>query len=210
MKKCPPGVFCIENMTFVILFIIVFVLFYFIYMNLVSQQKVEKKVNQQLKHINSEMDYTSFTYPPKQPFYRETDTLLDPYAAPLSDERYVLGPLIPPPLNVPINIPTNIGFINASYRQMGILTPLNGPKNDRILPLMGRPLYSSRQKWQYYTISNQHNNVKLPIIVKGRSATSDVGVDELYDGDRVFVEGNREKYVVKIYDNDTVSYLPFI
>ena len=96
--------------------------------------------------------------------------LTNPYDAPYKDERY----LVPKQGQaVPINVSTNIGAVDTSYRQIGIITPLNGNTTNNILPLMGRPLYTSRQKWQYYTISNQHNNVKFPISVKGRSALND-------------------------------------
>jgi hypothetical protein len=99
--------------------------------------------------------------------------------------------------------------VDTEYRQLGILTPLQGSSKDNILPLMGRPLYIRRSKFNYYTISNQHNNVKLPVTVKGRSALSDIGVDELFSGDSVYVEGNNEAFKVTIYENSVQKYLPF-
>jgi hypothetical protein len=93
---------------------------------------------------------------------------------------------------------------------MGIMTPLNGTSKDNILPLMGRPLFTNRDKWQYYTISNQHNNVKLPISFKGKSALNDYGVDQIFDGDTIYVEGYNEPFRVTVYENDTIKYLPFI
>ena len=74
---------------------------------------------------------------------------------------------------------------------------------------MGRILFSRRDLWNYYTISNQHNNVKLPISVKGKSALNENGVDKIYNGDTVYVEGVNDAYKVTIYDNDTIRYLPF-
>ena len=75
---------------------------------------------------------------------------------------------------------------------------------------MGRPLYTSRQKWQYYTISDQHNSVKLPISKAGKSCTNEYGCDRVYTGDTVFIDGLNDVYGVTIYDNDTIKYLPFI
>ena len=75
---------------------------------------------------------------------------------------------------------------------------------------MGRPLFVRRSLWNYYTISNQHNNVKLPILVKGRSALSENGVDQLYDRDTVYIEGANEAYKVTIYDNSTIRYIPYL
>ena len=111
---------------------------------------------------------------------------------------------------VPINVSTNIGSVDTSYRQMGIITPLNGASKDNILSLMGRPLFTNRDKWQYYTISNQHNNVKLPITFKGKSALNDYGVDKIFDGDTIYVEGYNEAFRVTVYENDTIKYLPFV
>jgi hypothetical protein len=128
------------------------------------------------------------------------DVLLNPYFPPLSDERYL----------VPINVPTNIGSVNTSYRQMGILTPFNKSSEDKILQLMGRPLFTNRDKWQYYTISNQHNNVKLPIIFKKKNGLNDYGVDQIYTGDIVFVEGYKQSFRATIYENDTIRYLSVI
>ena len=138
------------------------------------------------------------------------NVLLNPYEPPYKDERYLVSSV--PLGSIPINMTTNIGAVSSetSYRQMGIMTPLNGTSKDNILPLMGRPLFINRDKWQYYTISNQHNNVKLPISFKGRSALSDYGVDQIFNGDTVYVEGYNEPFKVTIYENNTIKYLPFV
>ena len=135
---------------------------------------------------------------PNFPYNNNNDVLLNPYAPPLRDERYV----------VPINVSTTA--VDTSYRQIGILTPLNGSSKDNILPLMGRPLFTRRSLWQYYTISNQHNNVKLPVSVKGKSGLNENGVDEIYSDDTVYVEGYNEAFKVTKYENDTIKYLPFL
>jgi hypothetical protein len=137
--------------------------------------------------------------------------LLNPYSPPLRDERYLIPQLnIIPPGTVPINVSTNVGAVDTSYRQVGILNPSNKPNKDNVLPLMGRPVFTNRDKWQYYTIGNQHNNIKLPIIVKGKSGLNEYGVDRLYNGDTIYIEGLNDVYRATIYDNDTIKYLPFI
>jgi hypothetical protein len=140
------------------------------------------------------------------------DVLLNPYDAPYRDERYFIEQPLDVRGAVPINVSTNIGATptDTSYRQMGIMTPLNGASKDNILPLMGRPLFTNRDKWQYYTISNQHNNVKLPIAFKGKSALNDYGVDQIFSGDTVYVEGYGDAFKVTVYENDTIRYLPFL
>ena len=205
MKKCPPGVICVENVTLCLLFIILLVLGFFIYMNFKNNSN---NTNNNITFENKR-DGLFSSFLPSWPYTNiQKDVLLNPYDAPYKDERYFVQNI---PVNaVPINISTNVGAVDTTYRQMGIMTPLNGVSKDNILPLMGRPLFTNRDKWQYYTISNQHNNVKLPISFKGRSALNDYGVDKIYNGDTIYVEGYNDAFKVTIYENDTIKYLPFI
>jgi hypothetical protein len=198
-KKCPQGVICIENLTLVLLLLLIAIVSYFLYVNITSDNKIKEV--KEIKEVKVQ------NYPIRN-LDLHKDVLLDPYVAPYKDERYYIqrgnrG-------SIPINISTNIGAVDTNYRQLGIITPLNSTSKDNILPMMGRPLFTSRDKWQYYTISNQHNNVKLPISVKGKSALNDYGVDQVYNGDTVYVEGYNEAFKVTMYDNDTIKYLPFL
>ena len=220
MKKCPPGVICIENFTSVIFFIILFIVGYFMYVNYKNQSNSNHKQqqNNSQNQSNSRPNIYSqeIVLQPNIPYnnlnlIERNDVLLNPYDAPYKDERYLMPKVsLIPAGAVPINVSTNISAVDTNYRQLGIITPLNGTTTNNILPLMGRPLFTSRQKWQYYTISNQHNNVKLPVSVKGRSALTDYGVDEVFSGDTVYVEGYNDAFRVTVYENDTIKYLPFI
>jgi hypothetical protein len=203
MKKCPPGVICVENVTLLLLFIILLVSVSFVYSN--SNGKVVT-INNDITSKETSSDWLNNLLPSWPYNNLPRDVLLDPYAAPYRDERY----LVPIRNTVPINVSTNIGSVDTTYRQMGIITPLNGASKDNILSLMGRPLFTNRDKWQYYTISNQHNNVKLPITFKGKSALNDYGVDKIFDGDTIYVEGYNEAFRVTVYENDTIKYLPFV
>jgi hypothetical protein len=135
------------------------------------------------------------------------DPLINPYTPPLRDERYFVPGWVPPDA-VPINVSTNVGAVDTNYRQMGILTATHS--KGKIIPLMGRPLFTNRDKWQYYTISDQNNSIKLPVSRNGRSCTNEYGCDGLYNGDTIYVEGLNEPYKVTMYDNDTIRYLPFL
>ena len=202
MKKCPPGVICIENTYLFIIFLIICVVIIFFYISYNKPIHIKDTNN---ITINTKEQYdrpinTSFM--PSWPYtnFPVNDVLLNPYSPPLRDERYL----------VPINVPTNIGSVNTNYRQIGILTPFDQSSTDKILQLMGRPLFVNRDKWQYYTISNQHNNVKLPIIFKKKNGLNDYGVDQIYTGDIVFVEGYKQSFRATIYENDTIQYLSVI
>jgi hypothetical protein len=125
------------------------------------------------------------------------DILRDPYLAPMKDDGgfYLMSKK------------TNVGYVDVDYGQIGMLVPRDGGKGDgegqgELLALLGRPLFSNRQKWNYYCISNQHNNIKMPLRVKGRRSTYEYGVDELYEGDYVAVEGKGGKFRVVIYDKE--------
>ncbi len=220
MKKCPPGVICIENFTSVIFTVILLIVGYFIYVNYKNQSnsnhKQQQNKNQNQSNYRPNIYSQEIVLQPNIPYnnlnlIERNDVLLNPYDAPYKDERYLVPKVsLIPAGTVPINVSTNISAVDTNYRQLGIITPLNGTSTNNILPLMGRPLFTSRQKWQYYTISNQHNNVKLPVSVKGRSALTDYGVDEVFSGDTVYVEGYNDAFKVTVYENDTIRYLPFI
>lgn len=207
MKKCPPGVICVENITLFLMFIIIGILCFLIYIN--SKQNIT--VNDNIKiETNKESGWLNSLLPSWPYNNLPNDVLLNPYDAPYRDERYFIQKNAFPVNSVPINMSTNIGAVDTTYRQMGIMTPLNGETKDNILPLMGRPLFTNRDKWQYYTISNQHNNVKLPVSFKGRSALNDYGVDQIFSGDTVYVEGYNDAFKVTVYENNTIKYLPFL
>jgi hypothetical protein len=152
------------------------------------------------------------------------DVLRNPYAAPMKDDRYLVGPPM-----FPINVSTNPGAVDTSYRQVGTLSPDwgrggecrkcklgkcdgncrggNTPDGD-LLILMGRPLFTNRDMWQYYAISNQRNGVKLPVRVGGKNATNEYGVRELNGGEVITVDGYNKRYQVGLYESDTIKYLP--
>jgi len=75
---------------------------------------------------------------------------------------------------------------------------------------MGRQLHSNRNKWQYYTMSDKNNSVKLPVSKNGRSATQEYGVDELFNSDSIYVEGYNDAFKVTIYDNNQPQYIPYV
>jgi hypothetical protein len=134
---------------------------------------------------------------------RENDVLLNPYDAPLRDERAFNNYNN---VKIPINIPTQ--SVNSNYRQLGILTRVN--RDDTILPLMGRPLIVNRDKWNYYTMNDKNNMIKLPISFKNKSCTSEIGCDSVYNGDTVYVEGYSDLFRVTLYDNASMEYIPYL
>ena len=224
-KKCPPGVICFENITLVIFLVIACIIIYLAY----SQYNKHTPTSNGNSNSNSNIieisrkDYgggggggfldlipsfgSGYTRGP-------ADVLLNPYTPPLRDDRYfnqygtsALGVAMGGDIRggVPINVPTR--SVNSAYRQVGILTRVNGPET--ILSLMGRPLFPSQDKWQFYTMSDKNHSVKLPVTYKRRSCTSDLGCDNIYNGDTVYVEGYNDAFKATIYDTAMQYSIPY-
>lgn len=208
-KKCIPGLFCIDNL---VLFFLIIALIFFVYLFFRSQRS----------HILSAIQNTGS--PPQSininimsnggggasnggplNFDDGTSPQNSLAGVPMAVD---IGSMGPSPTRVvgavPINIETrpNSGY---NYSQIGILSSGTGG-GDGILPLMGRRL--SRDKWQYYTVSNSNMFLKLPVKVRGRSCTSEYGCDEIIEGDSVRVEGYNGDYKATIYENTRFNYLP--
>ena len=197
-KRCPPGVLCIENVTIMFICVILLIVGGGIYLcrDRISQSSSESKPSIRNNIIlENRRDAKGVG----------NDVFYDLYKEPVRDDRCFTssGDMRG---SIPINVSTQ-GCGNAQYRQVGILTRYGG-KDETILPLMGRPLFPNRDKWNFYTMNDKNNMIKLPVKVKGRSGTSEVGVDNLYNGDLVFVEGYNEAFKVTTYENDVMKYLP--
>lgn len=204
-KVCPKGVICFEDMTFYIILAFVGIGGYYLYKKL---REDIKKNARQISSVNQVDLVKNFLAPDNYSVNFHTDTvhnepkdvLLNPYTPPLKDSNYNMH------YNSIRNSMNIKSLHNVKFRQVGLLTPQNG--NSGPVPLMGKPLYSNRNKWQYYSMSDQYNSVKLPISVKGKSAMDEYGCDELYNGDTVYLDGVKEIYTVTLYDNDHLQYLP--
>jgi hypothetical protein len=203
-KRCPPGVICIENITIVMLVVLLGIIILFI-----NYKSREITTSSHIKKNDIPISMFNLSSLFARPNYSYSnmpaDVLMNPYEPPLRDDRYFRMP----PFGgrgVPINIPTQ--SIDTSYRQVGLLTRMNGAET--ILPLMGKPLFSNRDKWNFYTMSDKNTMVKLPVTNKGRSCTNEYGCDNLYNGDSVYVEGYNDAFKVTIYDNQVMRYLPTI
>jgi len=199
MAKCPPGVICFESFTFVFVIFALLIIIYFMY----SRQNTNK-ITISSDKINTESSTGLFPRPSYSFSNVQQDVLLNPYAPPLRDERVIQSTDIRG--GIPINIDTRA--VDTNYRQMGLLKRMNGP--EMLLPLMGRPLFVARDKWQYYTMSDKNNAIKLPVSFKSKSCTNEYGCDEISNGDTVYVDGIDAPFQVTLYDNAVMKYIPFV
>ena len=196
-RRCPPGVLCIENVTIMFICVIFLIIGGGVYC---YTNKRDSGTSQAPLRNNIIVNH-----PREGDKGRGNDVFFDIYKAPLRDDRCLTtsGDIRGA---VPINVSTQ-SCGDAAYRQLGILTRYGG-KDETILPLMGRPLFSKRDKWNFYTLNDKNNMIKLPVKVKGKSGTSEYGCDNVYSGDVVFVEGYNDAFKVTTYDNEVVRYLP--
>ena len=230
-KKCIPGVICIEQTTFyMILCLIVVCAFVWYQLDpLGKSRKIKRDVSRSLiipsKHSEHVSVTSSLATIPSQDIRGDVgrcgssgrtigDPLTNPYVPPIKCDS---GSLMNVPLNtnmsshsVPINIPTQ--HYNTQYTQIGILTKRYGTNNE-ILPLMGRRTVTSRDKWQYYTVSGGgaggNLQTKLPIRIKGKQCSGEYGCNEIYSGDEVYVEGFQDTFQATIYESGLFSYIPY-
>ena len=200
-SKCPPGTFCIENVTLLFLVILTGILLYLVYHHCNIPQTNNQFTtpllpphvsflhhhNNLSPHLHYEKPQSSYDLlrPIMDPriSYNDTpkDTLMNPYSPPLQ-----------------YNQPHN-------YRQIGYLK--NENQSTKMFPIFAKPIHTRRDKWYYYTI---YDNIKLPIYSNGRKCSSEHGCDSLMNGDQIFLENMSEPYSVYLYDNHTLSYDPSI
>lgn len=210
MSKCPPGVICFENFTLTFIIISLIIVIYYVYANNRGDSKAIREAVPRQERDNNMTNDSLFTmsglFPrPSYSFSNvQNDVLMNPYTPPLKDERVFMSNDIRG--GIPINI--NTRAVDTNYRQVGLLKRMSGP--EMLLPLMGRPRYVGRDKWQYYTMSDQNNQIKLPVSFKSRSCTNEYGCDEISNGDSVYVDGLNATFQVTMYDNATTQYLPFV
>ena len=230
-KRCIKGVLCVENIT-LILCIILTLLVYLFYKSEVKQRTTQTGSGISDHHADAAfiqaLHLPPFAVTPKPNTFftnSDADVLTNPYAPPLKDNVLLssmrctgTGSGSSSSGGIPINIATS-SAINTTYRQIGILTKTasggSGSSSSSgsepvIMPLMGKPLFTSRDKWLFYTISDKNNAIKLPIIIKGRNALSEIGVDNVYTGDTVYVQGYNDTFRVTLYENSSPQYIPFL
>ena len=171
--------------------------------NILDKQELQNFAKSNFfNYENNNLDKLSIK--PAFGYNNNNDILLNPYAPPLRDDRIFNNTHCSN--KVPINVATQ--SFNTNYRQIGILTRVNG--GEVILPLMGRPLFSNRDKWNFYTMNDKNNMIKLPITFKNKKCMNDQGCDTIYSGDKIYVEGYNDLFNATIYDNNNLEYIPYL
>jgi len=107
-----------------------------------------------------------------------------------------------PKLNRPITLATQKV---KPFRQIGFI--YDG--KDEMMPLLARRVHNGSYLFNYYTLSNHENPIKIPIRNANKNCMNEYGCKELYDGDEIVIEEFSKSFNVKIYEsNPTYHYNP--
>ena len=128
----------------------------------------------------------------------------------LSDEEYPVKQVIKvvtkneiedrPPIYPRQNPEYPLQRTPQSYQQVGVLVSKDSAEEKPIImPLFGRKMYS-KDRWEYYTASDEYHMWRIPVTVNNRDCQDDVGCDEIYNGDNVTVPDYANKvFAARIY-----------
>ncbi len=111
---------------------------------------------------------------------------------------------------LPINVHTR-GYV-PSYQQIGVLINNEDSNHVELLPLFGRQTYAGSNKWNYYTSSSQYNSLKIPVQKEenSRNCSEELGCNEIYDKDTVFIPAYKKTFSVDLYELDKPRYIPYL
>jgi hypothetical protein len=90
--------------------------------------------------------------------------------------------------------------VPQGYQQVGVLVSQDSAEDKPIImPLFGRKMYS-KDRWEYYTASDEYHMWRIPVSINNRDCQDDVGCDEIYNGDNVTVPDYANKvFSARIY-----------
>jgi hypothetical protein len=97
-------------------------------------------------------------------------------------------------------------YNNHEYQQIGILTSNDG-NEPIILPLLSKRANNHRDRWNYYTTTDKNTMLRLPISYNNMKCDDDIGCNEIYDGNTLYIEMYKGKtFTVTIYKKQALSY----
>jgi hypothetical protein len=105
------------------------------------------------------------------------------------------------PVSRRINIRTRL---TEKFAQIGTL--YNG---GMVLPLYGRRSHTSSLKWNYYTITNDHIHIQVPLEINNVDCMGQNGCKEIYEDETVYLPEYGTTFTVKLYDRSP-RYIPHI
>jgi hypothetical protein len=209
---CPPGFLCMDTGFVLFVSVVLGALLWGIYLHTRKDTPLITEPVRRETIVVAEPNVPSVEYREHQ---REYDR-----KRPTAPERDYSGPadvrgFIPPPgvPIIPINIPTQ--GLPEQFQQVGVLTAPGGTAtsatpNRTILPLFGRKVAVSKERYNYYTRSDGINPMQVPVSFKNRDCEDDNGCDEISNGDTVAVPILGQTYVATTYRYTLPRYIPYV
>ena len=104
--------------------------------------------------------------------------------------------------------PTKLPQYNdKNYQQIGILTSNEFDKEPLILPLFSRRVNNHKERWNYYTASDNNHMMRLPITFDNMKCEDDIGCREIYDNDTLTIEIYKDRiFRATIYKVESPQY----
>ena len=114
---------------------------------------------------------------------------------------------------IPIQVPTR--GLPEQFQQIGVLSTQGGTETSAspertLLPLFGRRVAASRERYNYYTRTDGFNPVQVPVSFKNRNCDDDNGCDEIMKGDSVGVPLLGKTFVATVYKLNAPRYIPIV
>ena len=98
-------------------------------------------------------------------------------------------------------------YYDKNYQQIGILTSHESDKEPIILPLFSRRVNNHKDRWNYYTASDNNHMMRLPITFDNMKCEDDIGCREIYDNDTLTIEIYQDRvFRATIYKVESPQY----
>ena len=88
---------------------------------------------------------------------------------------------------------------NMNFQQQGFL--YKDDNSGGVLGLFGRQKYPGSSQWEYLVGDKSLDDIKIPL---------DNNKKELSDDDEISVKGFGDGYKVQLYENEELSYIPYL
>jgi hypothetical protein len=112
------------------------------------------------------------------------------------------------PKELPTYEDNSVSSVSRVYQQVGILTSNDSDSNEpTILPLFSKRANNHRDRCNYYTTTDKNTMLRLPIRHDNMNCDDDIGCNEIYDGNTLYIEMYKGKtFTATIYKKQTPSY----
>lgn len=210
---CPPGFFCMDTGFIITVVVVLMGLIASVYFYTLPQRSSTQELVIKVEREPTQTQASTITTPIFNMGTRDQRNPGPPersYSAPPDMTGFVAPPGV---RAVPIQVPTQ--GLPQEFQQMGVLTAEGGSStsaspNRTLLPLFGRKVASSRERYNYYTRTDGFNPIQVSVNYKNRSCDDDNGCDEIFSGEAIAVPQLGQTFTATVYRYNTPRYIPIV